>query len=274
MAHALLLSLFGPPSRSFLVPAKVATAAARSRGQERPTGRRAWRASLDGGEHGRTLPDYGTLSGLLRAVRPDLACLSLVLWLGLASAAPAYGAEATVEPVSISQIVDEAAARFELPPLWIHAVIAAESGGDAGAVSPKGAMGLMQLMPGTWRALSSQHQLGGDPFDRRANVLAGAAYLRQLFDQFGQDGFLAAYNAGPTRYVEARAGRRQLPAETVLYVARVERSIVGARAPTITTHTPTAAPWRASSLFVEPVSAGAVASTAELFARSNDRVTP
>ncbi|MGH1557443.1 lytic transglycosylase domain-containing protein [Caulobacter segnis] len=76
-------------------------------------------------------------------------------------------------------------------------MIGAESGGDPRAVSPKGAMGLMQLMPGTWRDLSVQHDLGADPFDRRANVLAGAAYLRQLFDRFGRKGFLAAYNAGP-----------------------------------------------------------------------------
>jgi soluble lytic murein transglycosylase-like protein len=203
-----------------------------------------------------------------------MVALGLALWLGLASAAPSYGAEALVEPVSIDQIVDEAAARFGLPPLWIHAVIAAESGGDAGAVSPKGAMGLMQLMPGTWRLVSAQHQLGRDPFDRRANVLAGAAYLRQLFDQFGQDGFLAAYNAGPTRYAEARAGRRQLPAETVLYVARVERSILGVKVPNMAARTPSTVAWRTSTLFVEPASEAGVALTTGLFAHSNEGVTP
>ena len=148
-----------------------------------------------------------------------------------------------------NSIVDEAAGRFGLPASWILAVIRAESRGNARAVSTKGAMGLMQLMPDTWRALTAQHGLGDDPFDRRANVLAGSAYLRQLFDQFGRDGFLAAYNAGPGRYADALAGRRRLPAETVNYVTEVERTIAAA---------PRSAggaavkDWRVAGLFAKP----------------------
>jgi len=114
--------------------------------------------------------------------------------------------------------IAEASRRFGLPAAWIRAVMRAESGGDARAVSPKGAMGLMQIMPGTWAELRDRHRLGRDPFDQRDNILAGAAYLRELHDRYGSPGFLAAYNAGPGRYEEHLAGR-PLPAETRAYVA-------------------------------------------------------
>ncbi|MDR6530276.1 soluble lytic murein transglycosylase-like protein [Caulobacter rhizosphaerae] len=116
--------------------------------------------------------------------------------------------------------VEAAAARFDLPSDLIEAVIAAESGGRARAVSPAGAMGLMQLMPGTWSDLRARLGLGADPFDPADNILAGAAYLRDLLDRYGAPGFLAAYNAGPTRYEASLAGR-PLPLETRLYVARL-----------------------------------------------------
>jgi len=114
--------------------------------------------------------------------------------------------------------IAEASRRFGIPAAWIRAVMRAESGGDARAVSPKGAMGLMQIMPGTWAELRARHRLGRDPFDPRDNILAGAAYLRELHDRYGSPGFLAAYNAGPGRYEEHLAGR-PLPAETRAYVA-------------------------------------------------------
>ncbi|MFX5210854.1 lytic transglycosylase domain-containing protein, partial [Acinetobacter baumannii] len=72
-----------------------------------------------------------------------------------------------------------------------------ESGGERRATSPRGALGLMQLMPGTWVELSARYRLGLDPFDARDNILAGAAYLKELQDRFGSAGFLAAYHAGP-----------------------------------------------------------------------------
>ena len=75
----------------------------------------------------------------------------------------------------------------------------AESFGDVRAMSPKGAMGLMQIMPETWAALRSRYGLGADPYDAHDNIMAGAAYLRELHDRYGTPGFLAAYNAGPAR---------------------------------------------------------------------------
>jgi len=87
------------------------------------------------------------------------------------------------------------------------------------AVSPKGAMGLMQIMPDTWSGLRSRYGLGPNPFDPHDNIVAGAAYLRELHDRYGTAGFLAAYNAGPGRYEDHLTSGRPLPAETQAYVA-------------------------------------------------------
>lgn len=274
MATDLRLSLFGPPDAPFLVPAKSVTAVARRGGQGRPAGRRAWRASLDGPEHGRRVSRYGTS---LWRVRPNLqafAVLGVFLLSEMVVPTLAFGRETGVSPTTVSRIVDEAAERFALPPSWIHAVIVAESRGDSRAVSPKGAMGLMQLMPGTWRELSAQYRLGMDPFDRRANVMAGAAYMRQLLDRFGRDGFLAAYNAGPGRYAQVRAGRRRLPAETALYVAQVERSIAAGGGSAEMTRTPSRVEWRASSLFAHSLGQDASQQSLELFVGVSHGATP
>jgi soluble lytic murein transglycosylase-like protein len=75
-------------------------------------------------------------------------------------------------------------------------------------------MGLMQIMPETWATLRLRYGLGADPFDPHDNILAGAAYLRELHDRYGSPGFLAAYNAGPARYEDHLATGQPLPAET------------------------------------------------------------
>ena len=100
-----------------------------------------------------------------------------------------------------------------------------ESAGDALALSNKGAMGLMQIMLDAWAMLRQQHGLGDDPYNPRDNILAGAGYLRELHHRYGEEGFLAAYNAGPRRYEEHLSGRRSLPAETIDYVSKVSRLI-------------------------------------------------
>ncbi|WP_244561176.1 lytic transglycosylase domain-containing protein [Bradyrhizobium canariense] len=97
----------------------------------------------------------------------------------------------------------------------------AESGGNAHSISPRGALGLMQIMPATWVELSVRYDLGIDPFDPHDNIMAGAAYLREMLDRFGSEGFLAAYNAGPRRYEEHLATGRALPDETQIYIARL-----------------------------------------------------
>lgn len=102
----------------------------------------------------------------------------------------------------------------------------AESGGattiDGRPIrSPKGAMGLMQLMPGTWEDMRTRLGLGSDPDDPRDNILAGTFYLRLMYDRFGYPGLFGAYNAGPERYAAWAAGRARLPAETVAYLRKV-----------------------------------------------------
>ena len=94
-----------------------------------------------------------------------------------------------------------------------------ESGAKQRVRSSKGAMGLMQIMPKTWAELRARYGLGADPFDPRDNILAGAAYIRELHDRYGTPGFLAAYNAGPGRYERHLATGRPLPDETQAYVA-------------------------------------------------------
>ena len=116
--------------------------------------------------------------------------------------------------------IAEAAQRFGIPAPWIVAVMRAESANDPGAVSHAGAMGLMQVMPGTWAALRARHGLGDDPHDPRDNILAGTAYLREMWDRYGNvAAMLAAYNAGPGRYDAYLETGRALPAETRAYVA-------------------------------------------------------
>jgi hypothetical protein len=134
-------------------------------------------------------------------------------------AEPASTSAAQVAPDPVAATVAEAAQRSGIPASWIRAVMQAESGGDARAVSPKGAMGLMQIMPETWASLRLRYGLGADPFDPHDNIIAGAAYLRELHDRYGSPGFLAAYNAGPARYEDHLATGQPLPAETRAYVA-------------------------------------------------------
>jgi membrane-bound lytic murein transglycosylase B len=115
--------------------------------------------------------------------------------------------------------VTEASKRFAVPEHWIRAMMRVESGGKLRARSSKGAMGVMQIMPKTWSDLRARYGLGADPYDLRENILAGAAYIRELHDRYGAPGFLAAYNAGPRRYEDHLATGRPLPDETQSYVA-------------------------------------------------------
>ncbi|HRO01302.1 MAG TPA: lytic transglycosylase domain-containing protein [Nitrobacter sp.] len=147
--------------------------------------------------------------------------------------------------------VTEASQRFGLPASWIAAVIRAESAGNMRAVSSAGAMGLMQVMPDTWAELRTRYGFGYDPFDPRDNILAGTAYLREMWDRYGNVGaMLAAYNAGPARYDEYRMADRPLPAETHAYVASLAPLLLGEQP--VGTVAPVVRPldWREAALFV------------------------
>jgi soluble lytic murein transglycosylase-like protein len=138
-----------------------------------------------------------------------------------------WAAPAAADPLDRWSVhIAEASSRFGVPREWIRRVMRAESGGRTTLqgrpiVSRAGAMGLMQLVPGTWREMRNQLGLGFDPHDPRDNILAGTAYLRAMYDRFGYPGLFGAYNAGPARYAEHLATGRPLPGETRAYLATV-----------------------------------------------------
>ena len=129
-------------------------------------------------------------------------------------------------------LIDEASRRFGMPASWVRGVMQVESAGRATLngrpiTSPAGAMGLMQVMPETFAEMTRRYGLGSDPYDPRANVLAGTAFLREMYDRFGAEHFLAAYNAGPGRVEDHLRTGRPLPDETQHYVQALAPRLVG-----------------------------------------------
>lgn len=112
---------------------------------------------------------------------------------GTQSAAPALDADLPPANPTLSNLIQEAAQKYQVDPKLVSAVAEVESGGNQSATSPAGAIGVMQLMPGTAEGL------GVNPYDERQNIEGGAKYLREMLDAFGGDvrKAVAAYNAGP-----------------------------------------------------------------------------
>jgi hypothetical protein len=111
----------------------------------------------------------------------------------------------------------------------------------------------MQIMPGTWAMLTARFRLGSNVYDVRANIHAGAAYLRLMWDRYRTIPLmLAAYNAGPARADAYAAGRAGLPRETINYVAQIAPSLgnssarVHAAIPSSAAHN-----WRSAALFID-----------------------
>jgi hypothetical protein len=128
--------------------------------------------------------------------------------------------------------ISAAATRFDVPQQWIRQVMQVESGGQeyingALTASPKGAMGLMQLEPETYQEMASRYGLGSDPFNPYDNIMAGTAYIHEMYQVYGCPGFLAAYNAGPGRLNNYMDYHQKLPNETVNYVAMIAPNIEG-----------------------------------------------
>ena len=157
----------------------------------------------------------------MRRVKPLLACAALSALVSACASGPR-----TVSQADIDAHVTEAAGKFDMPELWIREVIRQESGGRTmmngrPIVSQAGAMGLMQVMPATYNEMRRKHGLGSDPYDPHDNIIAGTAYLREMYNLFGAPGFLGAYNCGPGCYGDYLAGKRSLPGETRRYIAAV-----------------------------------------------------
>ncbi len=128
--------------------------------------------------------------------------------------------------------INIAAAHFDVPAMWIRQVMRVESGGHEYSggqliVSSAGAMGLMQLEPGTYQEMADRYGLGDDPFNPYDNIMAGAAYIHEMYQLYGSPGFLAAYNAGPGRLDSFINDHEPLPSETTNYVAMIAPNIDG-----------------------------------------------
>jgi hypothetical protein len=186
--------------------------------------------------------------------------LAVVLLSGGAAPVPAtaqdVAAARSAAPHPYANHVAAAARRFGIPEAWIWAVMRVESGGNARAVSRAGAMGLMQIMPATWAQFRGRYGLGADPFDVRDNIVAGAAYLREMHDRYGNaSAMLAAYNSGPGRYDDYLSRGRPLPPETIGYLAQLTAFVGTAGAAELAV---SAAPdpfaWRRAALFVRTAS--------------------
>jgi Transglycosylase SLT domain len=212
------IPLLGQSTDHSSVPAKFRTAVARIGGREPALGHRS---------EGRLSTAASTMAAL-RSLG-SMLCTVMVLAALMLSCSAAHAGQASPATHRASgksfhpfaTFVAEASKRFAVPQHWIRAVMRAESSEQSRARSQKGATGLMQIMPKTWTELRTRHGFGVDPYDPHDNIMAGTAYIRELYDRYGAPGFLAAYNAGPGRYEQHLATGRPLPAETQTYVAKL-----------------------------------------------------
>ena len=183
-------------------------------------------------------------------MRAALACVAALLLLTPAYAAakkpaapkskPALSAFQQEEAMSPAQLIKrwnpiaaKASKRFGVPLIWINAVMRLESGGrtmlseNQKMISDKGALGLMQVLPGTFAEMRAQYGLGADVFDPKNNINAGTAYLKWLRGKYGFPAMFAAYNAGPGSVEAVMAHTKVLPAETRLYMAGINKILGG-----------------------------------------------
>ncbi len=205
--------------------------------------------------HVKTIPALRTHSPSMRDILPLIRAAGCVSALALLSACAGHAPPmtATQEAATYLQrakpiqaytppgppedpwrpFIQQASTRFDVPERWIREVMRVESAGQqwtpSGVLttSPVGAMGLMQLMPETYDEVRARYNLGDDAYDPKNNILAGTAYLREMYDAFGSPGFLAAYNGGPARLEDYLTHNRPLPTETRRYVAMIGPYIQG-----------------------------------------------
>jgi hypothetical protein len=217
VCEARVIPLFDPGTSHPSFAAEIIPAVATAGGVKRAPSQRCGNA-------------FGTRARAVACLRSlgKIVCLAAMLASSTLPPGSPVHAELTLRvarPTTIHAIdrftafIAEASRRFDVPAPWIRAVMHVESVDDVRARSPKGAMGLMQIMPETYAALRARYALGANPYDPRDNILAGAAYLHEMHDRYGAPGFLAAYNAGPRRYEEHLRTGRPLPLETQRYVA-------------------------------------------------------
>lgn len=209
-------------------------------------------------------------TGLVKAA----ACAALVLLLTACGGGPrhlppkpdpaVYGQATGNDPWG--PYIRAASDRFDVPEAWVRTVMEIESGGRTTLngrpiTSHAGAMGLMQVMPATFAELSAKYDLGDDPYEPWANILAGTAYLREMYDRFGSPGLFAAYNCGPGCYSEYLAGRRRLPRETRNYMAKASTLMERNGRQTMIASAPAPAPNRRAAPAPAPIAVAAAVPT-------------
>lgn len=151
--------------------------------------------------------------------------------------ASAYEAESRMSAGDLinrwTPVITEASERFDIPARWIRAVVQMESAGRTMSsasrpiTSKAGAMGVMQLMPGTYGEMRVQYHLGANPYNPHDNIFAGAAYLSWLYKKYGYPTMFAAYNDGPGHLGERLVRGGLLPAETRNYVSHIVSELGG-----------------------------------------------
>jgi soluble lytic murein transglycosylase-like protein len=190
---------------------------------------------------GATLALIGVMNQL-RAPAPSVASAQPAMSRALDDetlAAPSkpsvFAQEATMSSSELMKrwepLILEASKKFKMPADWIRAVIRQESGGrtmiagDVPIVSDAGAMGVMQVMPGTYTEMAAQYRLGADPYNPHDNIYAGTAYLKWLHGKYGYPAMFAAYNDGPGNIEDHLYRGRPLPKETRGYIANIAKSL-------------------------------------------------
>ncbi len=180
----------------------------------------------------RALPPAREESPVVREIAPAKPKTAAVTRTPQAPLAPTpFERESKMSPAELISRWDPeigaASRRFHVPQGWIRSVMEAESGGRTMAsetqpiTSNKGAMGLMQLMPETWREWRTALDLGNDPYEPHDNITAATAYLHALYAKYGYPAMFAAYNDGPGNLEQRMIDGGLLPRETQLYVAKI-----------------------------------------------------
>jgi soluble lytic murein transglycosylase-like protein len=146
-----------------------------------------------------------------------------------------FALEATMSSSALMKrwepLILEASKKFKVPAEWIRAVIRQESGGrtmiaeNVPIISDAGAMGVMQVMSGTYAEMAAQYHLGADPYNPHDNIFAGTAYLKWLHGKYGYPAMFAAYNDGPGNIEDHLYRGRPLPKETRGYIANIAKSL-------------------------------------------------
>ena len=215
-----VIPLFDRMQHHSSVPTKFVTAIARSGG----SGRRDGASPLTAGSTMAASRCLGAMACMVAAFA-SLMQFSMVAQAERAVSVTHQEKGRPIDP--LAGFITEASKRFAVPEHLIRSVIRVESAGEVRARSQKGAIGMMQIMPQTWLELRARYDLGADPYAPRDNILAGTAYIRELYQRFGAPGFLAAYNSGPRRYENHLATGRPLPDETRDYFATLAPMIGG-----------------------------------------------